>query len=166
MTTTALDITTPADEPVIITSRFFKAPPELIFDAWTNPKHLANWWGPRRLELVGCDVDLRVGGAWRFVSRAPDGQEFAFRGEYLEVDQPHRLVATWIWEGMPDDVAVETLTLEAVDGGTMVHSEARHTTLAARDQHVENGMEGGLTESYKRLDELVESLQSARVSGG
>jgi uncharacterized protein YndB with AHSA1/START domain len=160
MTTTALDITAPADDPVILTSRFFKAPPELIFDAWTNPEHLPNWWGPRALEMVVCEVDLRVGGAWRFVHRAPDGQEFAFSGEYLEVDPPHRLVATWVWEGMPDDIAVETLTLEAVDGGTIARSEARHTTLAARNQHIENGMEGGMIETYERLDELVTARQS------
>jgi uncharacterized protein YndB with AHSA1/START domain len=159
MTMTALDITTPADEPVILTSRFFKAPPALIFEAWTTPKHLRNWWGPRALELVTCDVDLRVGGSYRFVHRAPDGQEFAFSGEYLEIDPPHRLVATWVWEGMPDDVAVETLILEAVEGGTIVRSEARHTTLAARNQHIENGMEGGMVETYERLDELVASLQ-------
>ena len=61
---------------------------------------------------------------------------------------------------MPEDVAVETLTLEAVDGGTMVRGEARHSSLAARDQHVENGMEGGMIETYERLDELVARLQS------
>ena len=160
MTTTALDIVTPADEPVVLTSRFVKAPPALVFAAWTTPEHLRNWWGPRHLELVGCDVDLRVGGTWRFVSRAPDGQEFAFHGEYLEIDPPHRLVATWCWEGMPDDVAIETLTLEAVDGGTMVRGEARHSSVAARDQHVENGMEGGMTETYERLDELVARVQA------
>ncbi len=159
MTTTALDITTPADDPVIITRRFVKAPPALVFDAWTNPKHIPNWWGPRGLEMVTCDIDLRVGGRWRFVHRTPDGREFAFCGEYLEVGPPNRLVSTWIWEGMPDDVAIETLTLEAVEGGTMVIGEARHSTLAARDQHIENGMEGGMIETYERLDELVESLR-------
>jgi uncharacterized protein YndB with AHSA1/START domain len=157
MTTTALDITTPTDEPVIITRRFVKASPELVFDAWTKPEHLRNWWGPRGLDMTTCEVDLRVGGGWRFVHRAPDGQEFAFYGEYLEIERPNRLVATWTWEGMPDDQAIETLTLVAVDGGTMVIAEARHTTLAARDQHIENGMEGGMIETYERLDEWVAS---------
>ena len=157
MTTTALDIITPADDPVILTSRFVQAPPDLVFRAWTEPEHLGNWWGPRRLEMVVCDVDLRVGGSWRFVHRVPDGQEFAFYGEYLEVDPPHRLVTTWCWEGMPEDVAVETLILEAVEGGTMVRGEARHSTIAARDQHIENGMEGGMIETFERLDELVAS---------
>jgi uncharacterized protein YndB with AHSA1/START domain len=155
MTTTALDITTPADEPVIRTRRFVKASPDLVFEAWTNPDHLRNWWGPRRLEMVVCEVDLRVGGGWRFVHRAPDGQEFAFYGKYLEVDPPNRLVATWTWEGMPDDEAIETLVLEAVAGGTMVCGEARHKNIADRDQHIENGMESGMTETYERLDELV-----------
>jgi len=158
MTATALDITAPADEPVIYTRRFVKAPPELIFDAWTNPEHLRKWWGPRRLDMVVCEVDLRVGGSWRFVHRAPDGQEFAFYGKYLDVDAPNRLVATWTWEGMPDDEAIQTLVLEVVDGGTMVCSEARHQSIADRDQHLENGMEGGMIETYERLDELLDQI--------
>ena len=155
MTTTALDMTVPTDEPVIRTRRFVKAPPELVFDAWTKPEHLRKWWGPRRLEMVVCEVDLQVGGSWRFVHRAPDGQEFAFYGVYREIDRPSRLVATWTWAGMPDDEAIQTLTLEAVDGGTMVHSEARHKTIAERDQHIENGMEQGMIETYERLDEFL-----------
>ena len=108
--------------------------------------------------MVVCEVDLRVGGSWRFVHRTPDGQEFAFYGEYLEVDPPNRLVATWTWEGMPDDEAIQTLVLEVVDGGTMVCSEARHQSIADRDQHLENGMERGMIETYERLDELISEM--------
>lgn len=160
MTTAALEIETPADQPVIHSRRFVKAPPALVFDAWTTAEHLRNWWGPRRLEIVLCEVDLRVGGGYRIVHRAPDGQEFAFHGEYREIDPPKRLVSTFVFEGMPDDEAVETLTLEEVEGGTMVHGLTVHTSLAARDGHMASGMEAGMRETFERLDELVARLQA------
>lgn len=159
MTTTQLEIRTPADEPVIHTKRFVAAPPALVFDAWTKAEHLRNWWGPRRLEIVECDVDLRVGGGYRIVHRAPDGQEFGFHGEYREIDPPKRLVSTFVFEGMPDHEAVETLTLEEVEGGTMVHGLTVHASLEARDGHVASGMESGMRETFERLDELVARLQ-------
>jgi uncharacterized protein YndB with AHSA1/START domain len=155
MSTATMEITIPADQPTIEVRRFFKAPPELVFAAYTDPKHLPNWWGPRRLDLVVCDVDLRVGGSYRFVHRAPDGQEFGFHGTYREVDAPHRLVATFVFEGMPDDEAVGTTNFEAVAGGTMLRDVTRHLSIEARDQHVANGMESGMVESYERLDELL-----------
>lgn len=160
MTTTALEIDAPPDEPVIHTRRFVQAPPELVFDVLTRCEHLSRWWGPRRLELVVCEIDLRVGGAYRFVQRAPDGQEFTFSGEFLEVEPPHRLVQTFTFAGMPEDVAVGTFTLEQVDGGTVIDERALHGSIAARDQHLANGMEGGMRESYDRLDELLASLSS------
>jgi uncharacterized protein YndB with AHSA1/START domain len=158
MTTTELEMISPADVPEIRTRRFVKATPETLFALWTEPDHLRNWWGPRRLELAVCEVDLRVGGTWRFVSRAPDGQEFAFHGEYLEIDAPSRLVSTWVYEGAPDADAVETVTFEAVDGGTMVHGLSRYPSVAARDGHLEAGMESGMTESYERMDEIVAGI--------
>jgi uncharacterized protein YndB with AHSA1/START domain len=161
MTTTSLDFRTPADEPTIIVRRFLKAPPALVFDAFTKPEYLVRWWGPRRLELSVRELDLRVGGSYRFVHRAPDGQEFGFHGEYQEIDPPHRLVTTFIYEGAPDHMAIETLTLEAVDGGTMLETSARHASMAARDMHVANGMEEGLADSMDRLDELMAALQSS-----
>jgi len=157
-TTAVLQITAPADDPVIVTSRIVKAPPELVFSAWTEPEHLRNWWGPRRLELVVCELDLTVGGTYRFVHRDADGHEFGFHGEYREIERPSRLVATFVYEGMPDAEAVETTTFESVEGGTMVRSTARHPSIAARDEHLANGMESGMTESFERLDEMLELL--------
>ena len=161
MTTTPLEIIIPPDEPVIIVRRVLKAPPTLVFQAWTDPEHMPHWWGPRRFDLVVCDIDLRVGGGYRFVQRAPDGQEFGFHGEYREIEPPHLLVSTFVYEGEPDQEAVETLTLAAVDDGTLVTETLRHATLAARDGHVAAGMEGGMAESYQRLDEWLSSLQTA-----
>jgi uncharacterized protein YndB with AHSA1/START domain len=159
--TTTFEIITPPGEPLIITHRFLKAPPELVFDALTEPEHLRHWWGPRRLEVAVCEIDLRVGGGYHFVHRAPGGQEFSFRGEYRDIARPDRLVTTFVWDGAPDHEAVETIELEAKDGGTWLTSTNRHDSVEARDMHVANGMEGGITESYERLEELMARLQSA-----
>ena len=161
MTNAQTEITIPAGEPIITIRRYFKAPPELVYRAGTEGEYLRRWFGPRRLEVSECEVDLRVGGTWRIVHRAPDGMEFAFHGEFLELDPPHRRVGTFVYEGAPEHQAVETLVLEAVEDGTMLTSTNRHSSLEARDMHVANGMEQGIIESNERLDELLASMQSA-----
>lgn len=159
MTNAQTEITVPAGEPVIEVRRFLKAPPELVWRVCTESEYLRRWFGPRRLEVSECDVDLRVGGTWRIVHRAPDGMEFVFFGEFLELEPPHRRVGTFVWEGAPEHQAVETLVLEAVEGGTMMTTTARHDTLQARDMHVANGMEEGVIDSMDRMAELVASAQ-------
>lgn len=157
-----LEVIAPPDEPVIVTHRFVKAPPALVFAAWTTPEHLVHWMGPRELPMVRCEVDLRVGGGYRYVHRAPDGQEFGFGGSYLEIDPPRRLVCTSVFEMMPDHEAVETLTLEAQDGGTLVTTHTRHATVQGRNEHLAGGrMEAGMGDGYARLDELVTRLATA-----
>jgi uncharacterized protein YndB with AHSA1/START domain len=163
MTPTELDIAIPADSPVVSFRRTVKAPLALVFGVWTEPEHLRHWWGPRALALVVSEVDLRVGGGYRFVSRAPDGQEFAFHGVYREIEPPRRLVSTFVYEGLPDNEVVETVTFELVEGGTLISSLSVHASLAARDAHVAMGMEGGLIESHVRLDELLESMQATEA---
>lgn len=159
MTNIQTEITTPAGEADIIVRRFLKAPPELVYRACTEGEYLRRWWGPRRLETAACDVDLRVGGSWRIVHRAPDGTEFAFHGEFLELEPPSRRVATFVYEGAPENEAVETLVLEEVEGGTMLTTTTRHSSVEARDMHVAAGMEEGIIDSYLRLDELVAAVQ-------
>jgi len=161
MTNTQTEITIPAGEPIITIRRYFKAPPELVYRAVTEGEFLRRWFGPRRLEVSECEVDLRVGGTWRIVHRAPDGMEFAFHGEFLELDPPRRRVGTFVYEGAPEHQAVETLVLEPVEDGTMLTSTNRHSSLEARDMHVANGMEQGIIESNERLEELLASMQSA-----
>ncbi len=161
MTNIQTEITIPAGEPIITIRRYFKAPPELVYRAVTEGEFLRRWFGPRRLEVSECEVDLRVGGTWRIVHRAPDGMEFAFHGEFLELDPPRRRVGTFVYEGAPEHQAVETLVLEPVEDGTMVTSTNRHSSLEARDMHVANGMEQGIIESNERLEELLASMQSA-----
>jgi uncharacterized protein YndB with AHSA1/START domain len=155
MTHTTLELLTPADEPVIVMRRFFAVPPALVFRAWTEPDLFRRWIGPRHLETVVLEMDARVGGSYRFVQRAPDGGEHAFHGDYLEVDAPHRLVSTFVYEPFPDAPSVDTLVLEVVDGGTLSTGTSRHVSLAARDAHVAAGMERGVREGYERLDELI-----------
>jgi uncharacterized protein YndB with AHSA1/START domain len=156
--TETLEFVTPEGEPVIELRCFVKAPPELLFEVWTKPEHVRNWWGPERLATIECDIDLRVGGQWRCVHQAPDGQTFAFYGEYLEIEPPHKLVRTWIWEGMPDQAAIELVYFEAADGGTVIHGTTTHPSVEARDQHLTNGMEEGMRDTFRRLTELVAAL--------
>jgi len=161
MTNNETEITVPAGEPVIEVRRFLEAPPELVYRACTEGEYLRRWFGPRRLEVTECDIDLRVGGTWRIVQRAPDGMEFAFHGEFLELGPPYRRVGTFVYEGAPEHEAVETLVLEEVEGGTMLTTTTRHSSLEARDMQVANGMEEGIIESMERLVELVASVQEA-----
>ncbi len=163
MNSTELRVSTPVDEPVVRFQRFVKAPPALVFEVWTDPEHLRHWWGPRALTLIVREIDLRVGGTYRFVSRAPDGREFSFHGVYREIEPPHLLVSTFVYEGLPDNEVVETVTFEPVEGGTLISSLSVHASLAARDTHVATGMEGGLMESHHRLDELLGSMQATKA---
>jgi uncharacterized protein YndB with AHSA1/START domain len=144
-----LEVIADPNEPTIVTRRTVDAPRELVFDCWTKPEHMRRWLGPRALTMVSCEVDLRVGGGYRYVHRAPDGQEYAFRGEYREIVRPERLVATFVFELFPEAEALETLTLHEKDG----------KTLQARDGHLNSGMEAGMVEGYGRLDELLAALQ-------
>ena len=146
MTKAKLEVIAPADEPVIITHRFIGAPPALVFEAWTTPEHMRQWIGPRALTMVSCEVDLRVGGRYRFVHRAPD--------------RPHRMVCTSVFDMMPEHEAVETLTLEAKEGGTLITTHTKHGSLAARDGHLSNGgMEAGMTDGYERLEDLLSRME-------
>jgi uncharacterized protein YndB with AHSA1/START domain len=160
MTDKTLAIEIPADEPLINVRRFFSAPPELVYKALTEPDYIRRWFGPSRLQNTVCEADLRVGGAWRVVQRAPDGTEFVFRGTLLELDPPRRRVGTFVWEGAPEYEAIETLELTAVEGGTLLTGSMRHPSIEARDMHVANGMESGMTESYERIDELLAEEQA------
>jgi uncharacterized protein YndB with AHSA1/START domain len=154
-----LEVIADPNEPTIVTRRTVDAPRALVFDCWTKPEHMRRWLGPRALTMISCEVDLRVGGGYRYVHRAPDGQEYAFRGEYREIVRPERLVATFVFELFPEAEALETLTLEETNGKTLVTTHTLHKTLQARDGHLNSGMEAGMVEGYSRLDELLVALQ-------
>ncbi|HEY3009576.1 MAG TPA: SRPBCC family protein [Micromonosporaceae bacterium] len=155
-----LTIQTPPDEPVIRFQRLVAAPPALVFRAWTEPELLRRWWGPAEYQLIVCEVDLRVGGGYRFVHRGPDGVEYGSRGRYLEVEPGRRLVNTFTRDPAPDRESVDAIDFLAVGGGTLVSGVSRHESIAARDAHVNAGMEGGMRGAYRKLDDLMTQEQS------
>ncbi len=153
-TTGATVLTTPSDRE-IVSERVFDAPRERVFTAFTDPELIPEWWGPRRLTTTVDKMDVRRGGAWRFVSRDSNGEEQGFRGTYREVTPPERVVQTFEWEGMPGHVIVETVTFEDLGGRTRVTNISLFHTNEERDGMVASGMESGLTESHDRLDEVL-----------
>ena len=156
-----LEIEAPEGEPLIRFERRVQAPPQLVFDLWTVPEHLKHWWGPARNALVECEVDLRPGGSYRYLSRNADGAEFRFHGNFLEVDPPHRLVSTWVFEGAPGEVTVDTLVFEPDGEGTLVRGESRVDSVELRDRRqADERMLEGMNESWDRLDAYLAALQA------
>ena len=153
----ATTFTMPSDREIVIT-RVFDAPRRLVFEALTKPEHLKHWWGMKSLTMVVCEMDFRPGGAWRFVMRGPDGNDYGFRGEYREIVPPERVVSTFEFEGMPGHVSLETLTLDELDGKTKLTSTCLYQSVEDRDGHFNSGMEAGTRESYDRLAELLTTM--------
>lgn len=153
-----LDITLEGDRTIVM-RRTFNAPRELVFDAWTIPEHLAQWYGMRGSSLSVCTVELKPGGHWRMVIRESDGQDYGFGGTYIEVLRPERLVHTYVFDPYPDDEAMVTVTFASVEGWTMLTETTVHATAEGRDGHIAIGFEMGATESMERLEELLAELQ-------
>jgi uncharacterized protein YndB with AHSA1/START domain len=153
-------VTTPSDRE-IVSERVFDAPRELVFKTFTDPELIPEWWGLRRTTTIVDKMEVKPGGAWRFVQRNEDGTESAFRGTYREVTPPERIVQTFEWEGMPGHVLVEIVVFEDLGERTkMVNTSLFHTT-EERDGMLEAGMESGMNESHQLLDELLERLRSS-----
>jgi uncharacterized protein YndB with AHSA1/START domain len=157
--TPAATITTPTDREIHI-ERVFDAPRDRVFAVYTDPELIPEWWGPRDTTTVVDEMDVRRGGSWRFVVHTADGSETAFRGRYREVTPPERIVQTFEWEGMPGHVSVETATFEDLGDRTKVTTTSIFHTTEERDGMLGSGMEGGLNETYARLDELLARLAS------
>jgi uncharacterized protein YndB with AHSA1/START domain len=153
-----LTITLEGDRTIVM-QRIFHAPRELVFDAWTMPEHLAQWYGLRGSTLTECRVDLRPGGSWRMVIRESDGQDYGFGGRYIEVVRPERLVHTYLFDPYPDDEAMVSVTFETVEGGTILTETTVHATAEGRDGHIASGFEMGANESMERMEELLAQLQ-------
>lgn len=149
---------TPTDLEIVVT-RVFDAPRELVFKAMTDPELIPRWWGPRNHTTTVDTMDVRLGGAWRFLCRDSDGTEYAFRGEIREITPPERIVQTFEFEGMPGSISVETLTLEEHDGKTMVTVTSLFDTVEERDGMLQSGMQEGASQTYDRLADLLEELQ-------
>ena len=147
----------PTDMEVVFT-RVVNAPRRVVFDAWTNPKHVPRWMlGPEGWTMPVCEIDLRVGGAWRFVWRKSDGMEMAMTGTYREVMPPERLVSTERWgPDWPETVNAVVLTEAA--GQTTITLTITYPTKEARDAALATGMKEGMEPSYARLDSLLATL--------
>ena len=150
-----LTVTLPSDLQIVIT-RSFRAGPRAVFTAWTTPKHVRRWWGSPEAPLVVCDIDLRVGGRWRYVSQdVRTGTELGWHGVYSVIERPRRLVSTEVFEGYPDGRATDELILSEDAGTTTATITVSHTSKANRDAHVASGMETGMCLTLARLDEVL-----------
>jgi uncharacterized protein YndB with AHSA1/START domain len=154
--TGALHIATPSDREIAMT-RVFKAPRSLVFDALTRPDLLKRWYGPRGWSLVVCEIDLRVGGAWRFVTRRADGRDVGQRGIYREIVRPERLVNTESWEDWNPGEVLVTAVLAEQGGATTLTSTLLFPSQEVRDTLVKSGMTRGAAETYDKLAECLAS---------
>jgi len=151
--------TTPSDREIRLT-RLFDAPRHLVFEAMTKPEHVKRWWGGlgEGYSVPVCEIDLRPGGAWRFVNRHPKG-EAVFYGVYREIAAPERLVFTEIYEPFPDVESVVTTVLTEENGKTRLIVTALYPSVEVRDMVINTGMARGASISYDQLEDLVRQLQ-------
>jgi uncharacterized protein YndB with AHSA1/START domain len=151
-------VTLPTDEQILIT-REFDAPRHLVYRAWTEPELVGRWWSGNRGEVTVAEVDLRVGGTWRYVMVTEDGFEAAFHGEYREIVPNERIVATEVYEGMPEVEALNTVTFAEADGRTTLTMLVEHASKEARDAHIGSGMEAGMREAMDLLERVANALR-------
>ena len=157
-------VTLPTDEQILIT-REFDAPKHLVYEAWTTPDLVKRWWTARRGEATIAEIDLRVGGRWRYVMVADDGLEVGFHGEFLEIVPNERIVSTEVYEGLPEGVSeeegvtVNTVTFTEADGRTTLTILMQATSKASRDAIIDSGMEAGLQDALDLLEQVAVSLR-------
>jgi uncharacterized protein YndB with AHSA1/START domain len=154
-----LKITTPSDLEIAMT-RVFDAPRHLVFDAMTRPEHVRRWFGCAELALPVCEIDLCVGGAYRFTMRTPDGVDSTLQGVYREVVRPERVVFTerFSMPGFTSDEYQVTSTFVEAGGRTTLITTILHTTRENRDGHLNSGIEKGVAPAYDRLAEVVATM--------
>lgn len=155
--TGTLKVTTPTDREIVLT-RVFDAPRRMVFDAFTKPELLRRWFGPRGWELVVCEIDLRVGGTFRFVLRGPDGRDMGMRGVYREITPPERSVHMESFDDYPGESQVTTVLVEQ-GGRTTMTATVLYPSREVRDIVISTGMEHGAAESYDKLAELLASAE-------
>jgi uncharacterized protein YndB with AHSA1/START domain len=164
VTNRAAKVTLPTDDQILIT-REFDAPRHLLYKAWTTPELVKRWWHADRGAVTAVEVDLRVGGKWRYAMETDDGFEVAFHGEYLEIVPDERIVSTEVYEGLPEGVSeedggtVNTATFVESDGRTTLTLLVQATSKVSRDAIVDSGMEDGLQDALDLLEQVAVSLR-------
>lgn len=156
-----LTVTASADEPVIVLTREFEAPRELVFELHTKPHHVMRWWGPRYITVTKCEIDFRPGGEWRYEFTKEGMAPLTFKGVYKEIVVAEKIVNTFIYDVpvIRDHPALETATFEDLGGGrSRLTRVARHDTFEARDGHLHSGMEAGAAETLDRLEEVLTTM--------
>jgi len=157
-------VTLPTDEEILIT-REFDAPPHLVYKAWTTPELVKRWWAGKRGEVTSVEIDLRVGGTWRYVMLASEGFEVAFHGEYREIVPGERIVSTEVYEapesqGMPEfEAPLTIITFTETDGRTTLTQLMQCHTKELRDLIMDSGMESGMHEAMDALEQVAVSLR-------
>ena len=160
-------LTLPSDREIAFT-RIFEWPCHLLFEIWTKPEHVRHWWGCAGSTLTVCKIDLRLGGAWRFVLRMNDGSDHPFQGVYREIVPAERLVYTECYDvpsiGSPEWLT--TITFEEFGGKTKLTNSLLHASSEARDGHLQAGMEAGMVQTLNRLAERAAVMAEAGVTNG
>jgi uncharacterized protein YndB with AHSA1/START domain len=155
-------VTLPTDEQILIT-REFDAPRQLVYKAWTTPELVKRWWSGHRGEVTCAEIDLRVGGSWRYVMIASGGFEVAFHGEFREIVPDERVVTTEMYEGAEPlpaaDEPVNTITFTEIDGRTRLEVLTQCPSRELRDMIIDSGMESGMQESMDLLEQVAVSLR-------
>lgn len=152
-----LQVTTPTDREVVMT-RVVDAPRQLVWEAWTSPKHVPRWMlGPEGWSMPVCEIDMRPGGTWHFVWRKANGTEMEMKGIYKDVAPPERLVSTEKW-GPEWPETINTLTLVEKAGRTTVTQTTRYPSKDARDAALKTGMSEGASQSFDRLDQYLQAM--------
>ena len=156
-------VTLPTDEQILIT-REFDAPRHLVYRAWTTPELVKRWWHAKRGEVTVAEIDLRVGGRWRYVMVTESGFEVAFHGEYREIVPNERIVSTEVYEGMPqgegpEEGTLNTATFTEADGRTTLTVLVQAPSKEIRDAIIESGMEAGMQDAMDLLEEVAISLR-------
>jgi uncharacterized protein YndB with AHSA1/START domain len=154
-------VSLPAEDQILIT-REFNAPRDLVYKAWTTPELVKRWWSGQRGEVTHAEIDLRVGGKWRYVMEAHGGMEVAFHGEYREIVPNERIVSTEAYEGVPEpdaNATLNTLTLTEADGRTTLEVLVQAPSKEIRDAIIDSGMETGMQEAMDALEQVANSLR-------
>jgi uncharacterized protein YndB with AHSA1/START domain len=151
-------VTLPTDEQILIT-REFDAPRHLVYRAWTTPELVKRWWSGGCGEVTIAEIDLRVGGMWRYAMIASEGFEVAFHGEFREIVPDERIVSTEVYEGMPEGEALNTITFTEEDGRTSMAILVQHSCKEHRDAHINSGMEAGMQKAMDLLEQVAVSLR-------